>query len=382
MNISEYPGIYIHIPFCQSKCGYCDFYSDTNLKLIENFLAALSVEINQYSHYADKKTVFDTIYLGGGTPSVLHPEQIYFILELLRKNFMFHTDTEITIEINPGTSDTSFLQEYLAMGIRRVSIGVQSFSDRDLKFLGRIHSARDAYKAINKTFQSGFENVNIDLIYALPGQNLADWKNSLHIASRLGTQHISAYNLSIEQGTLFHELHSSGKIKELSPEKEAEFFSLTHDFLTNSGYMHYEVSNFARNENRFSRHNYKYWNHTPYLSFGPSAHSFWNNKRWQNIPSVAQYIARLNENQSATDQSEELTRHQLMFESVFLGLRTYAGINLEQFKKDHDTDFNILYADQIDSLQKSGHAQLINETFVLTQSGMLICDEISTQFII
>jgi oxygen-independent coproporphyrinogen-3 oxidase len=382
MNITNHPGIYIHIPFCYSKCGYCDFYSDTNIQLAEKFLTALASEIDQYSGIVDRYAVFDTIYLGGGTPSVLNPDQIHNILEMLRKNFTFDMKTELTIEINPGTINKDVFKHYISMDIKRLSIGVQSFSDNELRFLGRIHTAHEAINTIEHARLSGYDNINIDLIYALPGQSLTAWENTLKISNRFAPEHVSAYNLSIEQGTPFYTMLKNGQLTAPSQNKEADFFLKTHKFFTDSGYRHYEVSNFACNPEFISRHNYKYWNHTPYLSFGPSAHSFWDNKRWKNVRSTEQYIARLKANRQATDQTEALSEQQLIFESVFLGLRTDAGINLKQFKKEYHKEFRLLYADQIDSLQKTGHAVLNNDSFVLTQSGMLICDEISTKFVL
>jgi oxygen-independent coproporphyrinogen III oxidase len=287
-------GIYIHIPFCERKCIYCDFYSVENLNLIDRFTESLLKEIEIFSIEADffNDSIFDTIYFGGGTPSLLEPAQIEKILNKLSQSFKISSNPEITLETNPGTVDKRRLLEFKNLGVNRISFGVQSFFDDDLKFLGRIHTGEDAFRCINDSFEVGFENVSIDLIFGLPGQTVEKWLENLKFAVSLNVPHISAYNLIVERGTPLHELVSLGKVEIPEDEIQAQLYERTIDFLENAGYVHYEVSNYAF-EGFECRHNLKYWQYENYIGFGPSAHSFWINKRWWNFANLNKYINAL-----------------------------------------------------------------------------------------
>jgi len=374
------PGIYIHVPFCTSKCAYCDFYSVTNLTSVSEYIKQLCREIDLYSETHQPQQAFDTIYLGGGTPSVLDSENISIIINKIKENFPVNQDSEITLEVNPGTVDLEKLKSFKSIGINRLSIGIQSFSDRDLKLLGRIHTVEEAEKSYQLSRQAGFEDIGIDLIYAIPKQDLKDWKMSLNKAIKLKPEHISAYNLTIEKGTPFFRLQESGHL-ELHEEKvEEEFFNLTHDFLTNHGYYHYEISNFAKSEKCISKHNCKYWHHVPYLGFGPSSHSFWNNTRWANVSSVEQYNSLLSRNQRPLDFEEILKFEDVLFEYIFLNLRTYQGIFFESFQNKFGFNFVNKYEKIINPLLLENLAILEEQSFKLTQKGMTISDSILPAF--
>ncbi len=380
-NRSQNPGIYIHIPFCRHKCGYCDFYSITALSEQESFVEALCREIDIYAKRFACEAPFDTIYLGGGTPSLLNKTQLERIFEHLRRGFSFADDCEITIEVNPGTIGFNTLQFYKNLGINRLSIGVQSFRKDELRTLERIHSVAEAREVFSSARRAGFDNIGIDLIYALPGQTTEDWRYTLQEAVALRPEHISAYNLTFEEGTPFYRRLKEGKLSRQTEEAEKTFFQQTETFLNAAGYHHYEVSNFARNSAVVSRHNYKYWTHAPYLGFGPSAHSYWEDQRWANVRSVTRYINLLGRGERPVAFRERLSEDVRQFEDVFLRLRTYEGIELERFEREYRRPFISVYKEQAHRLLDEGLAEIIHDRFRLTSKGMMVCDAILPQFI-
>ncbi len=287
------PGLYLHIPFCQSKCGYCDFYSVTDLSKRTDFLRSLKNEIAFYAVLASKENIFDTIYLGGGTPSLLEPGQIEDILIQLTDVFTIDPSAEITLEVNPGTAEFKKLRAFNRAGINRLSIGIQSFNDNHLRLLERMHTADQARRSIEASREAGFENISLDFIYGVPGQSRDDWQMTLGSALAYKPEHISAYSLIIEPDTPFYWKRQHGQIQVPDDDHVADFFRYTREILCANQYIHYEISNFARSEALVSRHNSKYWDHTPYLGFGPSAHSFWQNRRWGNRRSLDVYIRNL-----------------------------------------------------------------------------------------
>jgi oxygen-independent coproporphyrinogen III oxidase len=380
MKPSSKAGIYIHIPFCRSKCGYCDFYSVTDTNLRRGFIRALDKEIALYARQPGFQVEYDSIYLGGGTPSLLDPQEIADILDPVRNHFTILPDTEITLEANPGTLNAVKLRELKGMGINRISIGVQSFNDRDLKLLGRIHTGRQAADMLNLVRKTGFTEVSIDLIFAIPGQSISGWRASLEQVLSFQPEHISAYNLIVEEGTPFHEMHRDNRYPFCSPEQEADFFVLTEDILAEAGYLHYEISNYARAEDHLARHNFKYWQHTPYLAFGPSAHSFWSAKRWQNTRSVDDYLYKLEHDQLPVAAQEQLTSGQILNEFILLTLRTYKGLDLQAYKSTFNEDFLDRYNRPVNALVANNLAIVNRGYFKLTARGMLLCDEIIPQF--
>ena len=379
-NISTNPGIYIHIPFCEHKCGYCDFYSVTQSSHNEAFISALLHEISLVKDSAAFDKHFDTIYLGGGTPSLLEIWHLEKIFGALKAHFPFERDTETTIEINPGTVDYNKLSAYKTLGINRLSIGVQSFNDDELRFLERIHNSAQARKAIESARRAGFDNIGLDLISALPAHSLSSWEKNLKEALSYRPEHLSVYNLTYEQGTPFYQRLQKGEIVPKSEQNERRLMERTIGILQAQNYIPYEVSNFAREISLFSRHNYKYWNHSPYLGLGPSAHSFWNNRRRGNFRSLSQYIAALNRNELPRAFNEEINAAMLEFEHILLRLRTYQGLNMDAFERKFGHPFLKRYRQITSVLVKEELAAQSGERFYLTQEGMYICDEILARF--
>ena len=374
------PGIYIHIPFCQKKCGYCDFYSVTDLSARTQFLNALHQEFLLLARRIHPGTTFDTIYLGGGTPSLLTPFEIENILHQLYTIFKISTNVEITLEANPGVIEEDMFDDFKQAGINRLSIGVQSFDNSELEFLDRIHTSEQAVKSIYSAQDAGFDNYSIDLIFAQPGQTVESWTNSLQKAFELKPKHISAYNLIYEEGTPFHQRLLSGDIIPHPETEEILFWETTQNLMIENGFHPYEVSNYATDENYYSRHNIKYWTHTPYLGFGPSAHSFWENQRWSNVRSVEQYISNLHERKQPLDHLEVLDGPTLEFEHIFLSLRTYQGLDLDLFEQKFDSLFTEKYKYECNDLMQQNLAETQKGFFRFTPKGMIICDAVLQEF--
>jgi len=281
--VTKRAGLYIHIPFCQKKCNYCNFYSVTATHRISEFLTAVKREMDYYHDWWPK---YDTLYLGGGTPSLLTGDQLADLLKKIRQTFSFNPDVEWTIEVNPDDVTLSFLQDLRSLGFNRLSLGVQSIQDRSLKWLGRRHNDAQALQAIEWARQAGFGNLGVDLIYGLPvgptGCSLNLWNQELKRILEYKPEHISCYQLSFEPHTPLALWRRKKLVKPLGEQKESQYFLETAQQLESAGYLHYEVSNFSRGEKYTSRHNQKYWQHIPYLGLGPSAHSFRHNQRQWN----------------------------------------------------------------------------------------------------
>jgi oxygen-independent coproporphyrinogen III oxidase len=371
-------GIYIHIPFCLKKCPYCNFYSTTDLSLKESFIKALVHEID---HYTGCMLSFDTIYFGGGTPSLLSSEDIFSILSKLFKHFNIQQDTEITMEINPGTTGDKDFRGYINAGINRLNIGVQSFQNKYLGFLGRIHSARDACMALISAKNAGFFNIGIDLIYGLSDQSLRDWENDLQKALSFHPDHLSCYMLSYERNTPFYRAKEKGHIIPPDENLSGNLFSFTWEFLSANGYLPYEISNFSRIDPEVaglyrSRHNQKNWTFAPYIGLGPSAHSYMDPMRFWNVKSVDHYIRTIQSGNSPIAGKETLTMEQQMIESIFLGLRTKKGINLKRFEKKFGPVFSNIFSRPLKNLGQKGYL-ILSDTFCgLTPSGMRFHDSI------
>jgi oxygen-independent coproporphyrinogen III oxidase len=317
-------GLYIHVPFCRSRCSYCDFYSHTDGSLINPWLEALEKEIGIYQ---TRFPGFDTLYLGGGSPSVLSEEALGRILEGAFSHFAIAPDPEVTLEANPQDLNPEKLKGLRALGINRISLGVQSFDDQELSFLKRGHTGRQALEVLRWIREADFPALSIDLIYGLPGQRREAVLANLEKALSFHPEHLSCYQLTISKGTLLWGLQAKGKIHPVGEGEEEDFFLATSTCLQDQGYIHYEISNFARNERYFSRHNQKYWQRRPYLGLGPSAHSFLGNRRWWNSRSLRRYRQCLGENRSPVEDEEILTEEQILLEQISLGLRTRAGVD-------------------------------------------------------
>ncbi len=372
-------GLYIHIPFCEHKCIYCDFYSIESLDAKNDFLRALRSEIDMYaSSFQDEH--FKTIFFGGGTPSLLSPKEIAGVLQHLAETFTVEPDAEITLETNPGTVDQKKLEGFRHAGINRISFGVQSFFDDDLKFLTRIHSADQARRAVRFARDAGFGNINVDLIFALPDQTMSRWEQNLHSALELEPQHISAYSLIVERGTPLYRMVDAKIVSPQPVETEAAMYEMTMEYMRDAGFEHYEVSNYAQPGFR-SRHNCMYWDHSHYVGFGPSAHSFVRGKRWWNISNIRTYCNNLEQNRSPVSGSELLSPSQLYDEAVMLGLRS-GGIDLHRVRSEYDVDLLSIQKPLIDQLQAEQLVSLEKSILRLTDKGFLLCDEISERLLV
>jgi len=316
------PGLYIHIPFCKSKCPYCDFYSVTSLTLIPDYLESLKKELFLYKDYFFS---FDSLYLGGGSPTAINESELANLIEYVFKHFSFSPDSEITIEANPDDITPQKLKLFKKLGINRISLGIQSFEDQDLQYLQRRHTVSQNKKALEMIKTEGFSVLGIDLIYGLEIQTEKTWINTLKQALVYLPEHFSCYELTLKNFI---------KIRPADEEKLRQFFILASSFLEDNGYIHYEVSNYARKENYICHHNWKYWHHIPYLGLGPSAHSFHSNQRWWNIKSIKKYCQLLKQNSLPIAGKEELTEAQLRLESLYLGLRTKSGADIQLVGKE------------------------------------------------
>ncbi|MBZ0202817.1 MAG: radical SAM family heme chaperone HemW [Ignavibacteria bacterium] len=367
------PGIYLHIPFCDTKCIYCDFYSITNHSKKNEFLAAIKKEIVSRS-FELKDRKFDSIFFGGGTPSLLSREEFTSIFDTLYSHYNISTDSEITIESNPGTLDRNKLDEFRKLPLNRISFGVQSFIDEELKFLTRIHSANEAIESITNAKEAGFENINLDLIFALPEQSMESWKYNLEQAVKLNTTHISAYSLIFEKGTVLYSMRDKGEVNSADIELEQDMYEYTMEFLESAGYRQYEISNYAK-PGFECRHNLKYWTLEEYISFGPSASSYIGNKRWTNVKNIGRYIDMVESGKHAADFVETIDESTSITEHIMLGLRS-RGIVFDDFYNKHNIDFEKTYSAPIQSLLNDGYAVKNNSTLKLTRKGYAVCDEI------
>lgn len=346
----------------------------TSLSTIPVFLDALFKEMEMYR---DRFNPFDTVYFGGGTPSLLRPGQMEEILIRIKENFDLVPDTEITIETNPADPGRSWLESIRAIGINRINIGVQSFEEKALRFLGRRHSVREAISAVEISRRAGFDNIGLDLIYGVPGQTIESWLDTLRRAVAFSPEHLSCYQLTIEAKTPLGIKHQAGEFSIPGEALQYEFFMKTSDFLKDAGYVHYEVSNFAKGTEFTSRHNQKYWDHSPYLGLGPGAHSFQWNRRWWNHRSLNQYLAAINEGGFPVEETEILTMEELRLEALYLGLRTKKGISLEELKSQYDCDLLTEKKGILAKLREEGLVSIRDGVLSPTQAGLAVADRLA-----
>lgn len=375
-------GLYIHIPFCQKKCFYCDFYSVTDLSQVPRFLAALEKEIQLASRV---QLVFDTLYIGGGTPSVLDAGEVARIIAAAFRHFKILPRAEVTLEVNPGTVTLEDLITYRECGVNRLNIGVQSFDADNLRFLGRIHTVDQALLSLDWARQAGFANVGLDLIYGLPAQKQHNWLEDLARAVDIGPEHLSCYMLTREPGTPLDKEVVAGRVRLAGEDILRGLLETTISFLSDHGFWHYEISNFARRAENgvspwVSRHNSKYWSLAPYVGLGPSAHSFIEPQRYWNHKSVHNYIRELHNGQLPVAGKEKLTREQLLMEAIYLGFRTAAGIDLAGFKEKFGIDFLKIYAGIVNDFEKQGFLKISETRCALTVRGMALLDSITAAF--
>ncbi len=378
-------GLYVHVPFCERKCAYCDFYSLENHDGVDAFLAALEREVALYADPV-RPAAARTVYLGGGTPSILSIDQLRRVLRLLQSRFRVDPTAEVTIEVNPGTVDRVALEAYRSLGFNRLSIGVQSFDPAALEFLGRIHSADDARRCIADARDAGFGNLSIDLIYSVPGQRDDRWYATLAEACRLRPDHISAYSLIVEEQTPLFTSVKEGRVTPNDDGHEAALYDGTMAFLGKEGYDHYEVSNYCL-PGKKSRHNSAYWEHAPYLGFGPSAHSYRSPRdgapasRWSNLRSLGGWSSRLKTGERPLEKEETLTALELFEEGIFLGLRSN-GLDPARVERLSGLQFSPRQRETMDALMTAGLAIREGDRLRLTPAGFMICDEVCARLLV
>lgn len=361
--------MYIHIPFCRNKCPYCDFFSITDLSAAPRLVDALLAEMGQRRDDTVPLS-FDTLYIGGGTPSVLDPIHIRRVIRAARSRFDLSVDAEVTMEVNPGTVSLAKLADYRAAGVNRLTIGIQSFQDRQLRFLGRIHTGREAFRTVAMARNAGFENVGLDLIYGLPGQTETAWRSDLETAVALAPPHLSCYMLTIEPGTPMAEDLGRGRFEAVGETAASDLFVLTQSVLGNAGYRQYEISNFARSASGRSKHNLKYWTFAPYLGLGPAAHSYRTSVRWWNHRSVERYLRDIGRGKPPVAEMEKLGRKQRMMEAIYLRLRTAEGIDVASFNRKFQADFNSRFAEPMATLEAEDMLSSSERDCRLTPKGM------------
>ncbi|MDR3666162.1 MAG: radical SAM family heme chaperone HemW [Ignavibacteriaceae bacterium] len=371
--------IYVHIPFCDHKCIYCDFYSIITTDNISSYKVALEKEIDFYSSLYSKESRITSIYFGGGTPSLMEPCYLNEIINRIKKKFTVSDNPEITMETNPGTVNKEKLKDFLNSGINRISIGIQSFKEEELKFLTRIHDKATAINTVMNASEVGFKNISVDLIFNLPGQSKETWTNNLKIAASLPIQHISAYSLILEKGTILNKMVLDGKVILQEDDYDADLYEITIDYLEQKGFLQYEVSNFAR-PGYECLHNNAYWRYRNYLGLGTSAHSFINNKRWWNFSSLKMYNASIESKGSAEASHEFISQENNIDEYIMLAMRSY-GIDL----CDLEMKFGNKWIERNKKYLKllSDNNLIINRNnwIKLTKRGYAICDEIIAKFL-
>lgn len=370
-------GIYIHIPFCRSRCSYCDFATDVykNSETVERYISALIKEIENFSNEI-KST--DTVYFGGGTPSLLSAKQLEKILNAIHKKFTVAENAEITMEMNPATVSLETLCEYKNLGINRASFGAQTFDNTELKRLGRRHSAQDVRETIELLRQSGFDNVSFDLIAGLPRQTLADWKRNLDEALKLKPEHLSLYLLEVHEGTPLAEQIRSERQPLPDEDLAGEMYELMLEKISENGYTQYEISNFSL-PGFESKHNSKYWLCEPVYAFGVSAHSFDGaQNRWSNERDTLQYVQSIENNKTPIVEKTEVS---LSSEFVFLGLRLAQGIDLQQYNIRFGLNLVEEYKEDLRRLAEIELIELSDNRLKLTKKGFLFSNEVFSVFV-
>ena len=395
-------GIYIHIPFCLRKCPYCDFYSIHNhdRELRERFINALCKEIKYYGQRYGKKYGVNTIYFGGGTPTILQPWEIGKILEQVKESFWVVKGAEISLECNPATANAEKMRGYWNLGIRRLSIGAQSFDNKVLKTLGRLHTSDDVRRTMDYAFKGGFRNISLDLMFGIPGQTFTSWIDTVRAAMNVNPQHISLYSLEFMEDTWFWKWREQGKMKETSAEDDRVMYEYAIKIMAEKGFEQYEISNVAKGERYRSRHNLKYWELEDYLGFGPSAHSFTDNVRHSNVSWLEFYLDAIEKQNldkdifigttnaygtGAVDGFVKNSYRDNVADYIFTGLRKNEGLNLAKFRSRFDRDIWDIYDEdcrrRFDAFVKDGFAKADDENIRLTLKGMNVSNRIMSLFV-
>ncbi|MEZ4723788.1 MAG: radical SAM family heme chaperone HemW [Candidatus Kapaibacterium sp.] len=372
-------GLYIHIPFCATICSYCDFYIIKNQDTyIEKYVEYLLMEFEIFKSLHSTEIIIDNIFLGGGTPSLLSPSQLATIIHKVKECFEVLPNAEISMESNPASIDKLKLYEYKSVGINRISIGVQSFVKKELGILKRNHSPKLAEKIVSDAVKSGIETVNLDLIFSIPGQSLASWTYSIEKALDLGTNHFSTYNLTFEENTPLWNKMQTGKVVKYNDEVDEFMYFTAIEILTKYGFDHYEISNFAKFNNK-CRHNLNTWNSGEYLAFGVSSHGFFEGSRYKNISNLQIYYEMISNGKLPIIDSEKLNDSDYSEELIVLGLRA-TGLNKAKIEKQMPLFFekSQLF---IEELLKKEFITDSNTHFKLTSKGYALCDSITSKFL-
>lgn len=374
-------GIYIHIPFCRSRCSYCDFATGIyESSLAERYVRALAHEIQTWDE-VEQPLAADTIYFGGGTPSLLSSAQLEKILDAIRKRFDVAVGSEITLEMNPGTVDAKGLVEIRRLGVNRASFGAQTFDDKELARLGRSHSTTETLQTFRFLRDAGFENVSFDLIAGLPGQSVTGWERNLDRALELRPEHLSFYLLEVHEGTPLAEHIRTGKQPRPNDDLAAQMYELMLERALEAGYEHYEISNLCL-PGFESRHNTKYWNGAAYYGFGCSAHSYdGTRRRWANERNVLSYIELLERSKEAIVERTELTPQAVRAEAVFLGLRLMRGLNTRQYRDQFGVDLRDEHGAELNQFRDAGLIEYEGDMLRLTRSGALLSNEVFAVFV-
>ena len=373
-------GLYIHIPFCVKKCAYCDFLSWSGDKEQRvDYVRALEQEILSYKNFAEDYQV-TTLYFGGGTPSVLEGELLERIMEAIRRTFQIEEKAEVTLEMNPGTALKEKLELYKKLGINRLSMGIQSVKNENLKLLGRIHTYEDFLESYCMAREAGFDNLSGDLISSLPGQTLAEWKEELEILMETPLEHVSVYQLIIAEGTDFYKRY--GECEELLPDEETsrEIYLWTGKYLKSRGFEQYEISNYAR-EGRQSAHNLRYWERKDYLGLGLGGASMIRNMRMSNTRDWDKYMAYCRDPGKIREEVEVLEESGQMEEFMFLGLRKTRGISKKEFRRTFGKDIDLVYEKTLEKYLKNGMLQESGDRIFLSEEGILLSNQVFADFL-
>ena len=380
MDLSPTLGIYVHIPFCQAKCSYCGFVSQVgNEKMQQEYVAALCREITAAGGDFSAFSV-DSLFFGGGTPTVLSTDALALILQTIRGNFRLSDDAEISIEANPGTVTAESLATLRRQGFNRLSLGVQSFDDKVLAMIGRVHRAEEAESAFRLARQAGFANIGLDLIYGLPQQTLTNWQATLERAIALNPDHLSAYGLKLEDGTPLDVAVADGSLPLPSEEDEEAMYDVLNEFLPLHGYQRYEIANYAK-PGRQCRHNRKYWRSLPFRGFGLAAHSFDGTQRFANTADLGEYIERSQAGLGVETVRESLDEAVVIGEYVFTALRLTEGMRFDEFQQRFGQDFRQLFAEPLARLNKMGLLEKTEQAVFLTPRGMKFGNQVFGEFL-
>jgi len=374
--------LYIHIPFCLQKCRYCSFNSipiPKNDLLVTKYLQALEREIALYaSHYLNES--LSSIYLGGGTPTVLPAESLCRLLFCLKENFAFSPEIEITIEANPGTVNQEKLQLLKEAGVNRLSLGVQSFQQAELQLLGRSHSVSDVYAAYDAAKKAGFDNINLDLIYALPEQSLQSWRDNLRSAIQLDPEHLSIYGLSLEEDTPLADDLKKGKLKPCSEEMQISMWEETASMVAAAGFIRYEISNYAR-PGKACRHNITYWENNPYWGVGAGAHGYYQHVRYGNKEEIQKYIEMVEKGIFPRAFEEHQSQKEEMVDTIIMGLRLTKGLSRQRFTRRFGCSFESLYEKELRKMVEDGLMGISDEAIFLTDRGRILSNYVLSCFV-